>query len=410
MTRPALLPLPSRWRRAGPRALLAGLAAGFGLAVLLSACGGDVGTGGTGVAPASYASGRISGFGSVIVNGVHFDETSATIVDDDGRPRTAADLRLGMTVSIDAGPVTTDATGIPRATAKVLHVGADLAGPVTSVDPATGTLVMLGQTVTIGSATVFDGYATGLAGVQAGDVVEVFAFLDATSGRYRATRVEKEDRLLTWTLQGVVATVDAANQRFTVGGATIEDGAVPGLPALSPGLRVRATLAPAASGTVYAATQVVVVQAPVLSQDEDSDVEGLVDGFQSLANFQVDGVPVDASGPGVVFLNGTAAGVANGVRVEVEGTVRNGVLVATQVDLRQDDSQEAAVEITGQITAVDTTAHTFTLRGQVVTWDASTAFSGGTAAGLVVGATVAMHGVLATNGSTVLATEIDLGH
>ena len=58
--------------------------AALGLAAALSlfACGGSGGvdSGGTG----SFASGPISGFGSVIVNGVHFDDAGATVSDDDG--------------------------------------------------------------------------------------------------------------------------------------------------------------------------------------------------------------------------------------------------------------------------------------------------------------------------------------
>jgi hypothetical protein len=46
----------------------------------------------------------------------------------------------------------------------------------------------------------------------------------------------------------------------------------------------------------------------------------------------VKGQPVDASGPGVVFVNGTVANLGNGVQVNIEGSqVVNGVLIATRV-------------------------------------------------------------------------------
>ena len=79
-----------------------------GLAMLVVACGGGVGSGGTG----GFASGPISGFGSVIVNGVRFDDTFATVVDGDGTTRTRDDLRLGMTVDIDSGAITVNVTKI----------------------------------------------------------------------------------------------------------------------------------------------------------------------------------------------------------------------------------------------------------------------------------------------------------
>jgi hypothetical protein len=66
-------------------------------AALLAACGGGgVGTGGTG----SFASGPITGFGSIIVNDVHYDESQARVEADDGSTRNPDDLRLGMVVEV----------------------------------------------------------------------------------------------------------------------------------------------------------------------------------------------------------------------------------------------------------------------------------------------------------------------
>jgi hypothetical protein len=59
---------------------------------------------------------------------------------------------------------------------------------------------------------------------------------------------------------------------------------------------------------------------------------GIVGNFASAASFQVKGQPVDASGPDVVFVNGTVANLGNGVNVNIEGSrVVNGVLIATRV-------------------------------------------------------------------------------
>ena len=79
------------------------------LALALVACGGGVDSGGTG-ATSSYASGPITGFGSVIVNGVRFDDSLASISDDDGTLRQRGDLRLGMSVEIRGSAISTDAT------------------------------------------------------------------------------------------------------------------------------------------------------------------------------------------------------------------------------------------------------------------------------------------------------------
>ncbi len=64
---------------------------------MLGGCGGGVDSGGTGGA-STYASGPINGFGSIVVNGVHFDDSTGSISDDDGNARNRSDLQLGMVV------------------------------------------------------------------------------------------------------------------------------------------------------------------------------------------------------------------------------------------------------------------------------------------------------------------------
>ncbi len=86
-------------------------ATGLAASALLPACGG----GGTDAAvsdstantsaASSYALGAISGFGSVVVAGVRFDDSRAECVDEDGNPVARSALRLGMVVAVDAGAV-----------------------------------------------------------------------------------------------------------------------------------------------------------------------------------------------------------------------------------------------------------------------------------------------------------------
>jgi hypothetical protein len=70
-------------------------------AASLVGCGGGVGTGGTG----SYGAAPIDGFGSIFVGGVEFDAARASVLDDDGLPRDGGELRLGMTVEVEGGAV-----------------------------------------------------------------------------------------------------------------------------------------------------------------------------------------------------------------------------------------------------------------------------------------------------------------
>ncbi|MBA2721750.1 MAG: hypothetical protein H0U56_02385, partial [Methylibium sp.] len=105
--------------RLGRGVRLAALAGAVGLA----ACGGGGGGGGDGVGSGgtgSFAVGPISGFGSVIVNGIRYDDSGADVFDDDGNAVTANDLRLGMVIEVTGSELASTATG-PTANASSIR-------------------------------------------------------------------------------------------------------------------------------------------------------------------------------------------------------------------------------------------------------------------------------------------------
>lgn len=64
--------------------------------------------------------------------------------------------------------------------------------------------------------------------------------------------------------------------------------------------------------------------------DEETEVEGYISHFVSVSNFRVAGQAVDASA--AIFEHGSASDLANGVKVEAEGKIVNGVLKATKIE------------------------------------------------------------------------------
>jgi hypothetical protein len=385
-------------RRHALRALFAALA--------LAGCGGGADSGGTGVTSQSYASGPITGFGSVIVNGVRFDDTQASVTDDDGAPRSRDDLRLGMTTEIRGSAITLDGAGASVSTARSIAFGSDLLGPVDSVDVAGNRLVLLGQGVDIGATTVLDGVGTGgLATVAVGDLIEVYALYDAATGRYSATRVERKSAAVTYRLRGIVSLLDTTARAFNIGGERISYAAFAGsLPAtLANGNFVRVRLQPLKLGGVW---QVAGLGDGVPQPKELDDVrlEGLVSAFTSTTRFSVNGVPVDAGSVAA------PAGLSLGARVEVKGVVRNGLLVASELKVKSPgDEANQQFELRGAITSVDSATRTFVLRGVTVEYlltGSPTDFRDGTAADLAVGANVEARGTLSTDGARLLAARI----
>ncbi|WP_280156198.1 DUF5666 domain-containing protein [Piscinibacter sp. XHJ-5] len=378
------------------------------LLALAAGCGGGgVDTGGTGAPAAAFSSGRISGFGSIVVNGVHFDESAAAIADDEGVAHAADALKLGMTVEVEAGPIRIVA-GQATSTAQKVVFGSEIKGPVSSV--GAGSFGVLGQTVRIDVNTVLDGLS-GLADLHAGDAVEVFAFFDPATGTYAATRIERKSSLDAYKLVGPITGLDTAAETFAIGGANISYAGIPAaqLPGLANGALARVELQKAQQGGRWIATRIRTAL-PGLLDGIAVELEGYVGGFNSLADFKVKGVTVNASGSGVEFTKGSASQIENGARIEIEGRMKGGVLVAEKISVKKakdggrDDEEEFEVE--GRIASVDTAAQSFQVRGVTVTFDAATVFVNGAASGLQAGARVDVKGVL-SGGRQVRATRIE---
>ena len=402
--------LRGAWRSLAAALVGASLAVGCGGGGGGSSVGVD--TGGTGATV--FSAGRISGFGSIIVNGVRFDDSTARVVvdDDDGAAHDRGDLKLGMQARVQAGPVTTDAAGVAAAKATAIEFGSQIRGPVQAIDAAGATLVVLGQSVRVDAATVFDGFAAGLGSVRVGDPVEVYAFFDKATATYTATRIELKASLADYKVVGAVAALDMAARTCTIGGVTLSYAALPmsALPALANGVVVRARLQKAPQGATLIAAALVSDDAPAVPDGTETEVEGFITDFTGTGRFKVGGVTVDAGAPGVVFKSGSAAQLANGVRVEVEGVTRAGVLAAARIDVKTSGGGDQQFELHGAIESVNLSAQSFVLRGTTVTYGIGTRFDDGTAASLAVGAAVEVKGALSATGNQLVAARIKFEH
>jgi len=381
-------------------------------ALLVAACGGGGGGGGSSpsATPQTFSTGTISGFGSIVVNGVHYDETRATVKDDDDDEDddfSSDDLKLGMVVEIEGDDIV---RGSSKSTcnASEIVVRSEMKGPVEAVNAGAGTLTVIGQSVVVTVGTVFEDITGGLAGLSVGNLVEVYALLDPNTGVYAASRIERKTNLENYKLRGKVAELNTGAKTFKIGDALISYAQVEAdkLPALTNGLLVRVKLLTTQQAGAWVATKVKSGERRLEDRSE-AEVEGYVTGFVSLASFKIDGISVDASGSAVIFEDGVAGEVANGVRLEVEGDVVAGVLVARKVEFeREDRDDEDEFELEGPVQAVDLTAGSLTVRGVTVRLTGSTQYDDGSASDLVVGRRVEVKAELLPDGTTLQATEI----
>ncbi len=385
------------------------------LAASIAACGGGggvagVGTGGTG----SFAVGSIGAFGSIIVNGVRFEDGAAQVFDADGQARTRADLRLGMVVEVLATDIVPGENGtLRRADAQVIRYGSEVLGPVEFVDQVNRRLTVLGQRVDVPEGTVIDvngeSRSFETADFQPGQVVQVYGYLNVLgNGRYTATRIERPATpAQAYEVRGTVRDLDAPNQRFRLGNLWIQAGARIG--EFAEGQRVRVRLAPTPVSLVPPtyALEAATPAARSLPNRDDVEVEGLITSFTTAQQFHVEGLPVDAAAARVA---GDPARLGLGVRVEVEGFIRQGVLVATEVEILDGvrGGPGTSVELSGRVQDLDRANRTFTLRGLRVRYDQSTEFDGGSQADLADGRELEeVEGRLDADGFTVYATEIE---
>lgn len=332
------------------------------VALLMAACGGGgadtsagIGIGGTG----KTASGSITGFGSIFVNGVEYATDGAQIIVDDTPGHLQSDLRIGMVVTVVGSAA--DATGI----AEQVSFETYLAGPLVPVagqfpgpDLNTKTFDALGVRVNVdATGTVFETAtpAFDFDTLADGDIVAVSGFID-DGGTLQASWIRREGNLATnpvpsVKLKGQVSGASATGfylgpVRITTSPSTdfsdIPGGVVgDGMFVDVRGTYTNATAIDASGGRVA-------LHSLAVGDDGDAvSLEGIVAAFGGVGSFQVAGRAVDASG---ATLQPASMTLADGVKVEVEGTISGGVLVAASVESRADTA-----EVHGRIGSVNVT-------------------------------------------------------
>ena len=302
--------------------------------LLLIACGGGqqgdessagVSSGGTG----SYSNGSISAFGSIVVNGIHFDQRLATVTDAEGQAHTPDDLKLGMVVDLDASSISVN-QGKQTASALAIRISSELLGPVDSV--GADDLSLMGQIVRVDSQTYFgDTLPQRLQSVQVNDVLEVYGRHDPKSNTYIATRIEKRDPtgVAHFVVKGVVQNLNVFTGSCRIGNQYLSGWQQ--LPAgVQNGRVARATIDSQSTGVAgYWRTQAITLSTPLVTDRDDATVEGPVTAIPtgSTHRFSVNGIDVDARAANCPV----CANLQLGDWVDVRGRLVNSAITAMDV-------------------------------------------------------------------------------
>ncbi len=382
------------------------------LSSLLTACGGGGpptpsllggGIGGTG--KPGLRVGPIQEETAVVVDGVTFDASAATITVS-GQPATLDDMHTGMVASV-AGTID-GSVGV----ADTVEVEELLEGRVEALIDAS-TIIVLGQRVQVDADTTYGPGITPptLATIQVDDLLKIYGFVKSP-GVVFATRIEWEDHLAETSLLGFVTDLDTPAQTFKIGAHVVDysaadTSALPGgEPADGQLVKVTGLAALSAQDEVVATEVRPEEPAAPSSPDapdpiEDVHVEGFVTSIVSGSSFFVGVQRVDTTAA-TVYEGGTAAEVVAGVRIQAEGSLQAGILTAGTVRFEEEAKLEAVIAtIDGGVLTLEG------LPGVSVTVDAATSYEGGLqgVASLVSGMRVEIRGNV-TGATTVAAARI----
>jgi len=321
------------------------------IGVIVSGCGAgggssqSAGIGGTGIDVAKgVVQGRVTGFGSIFVNGDKFNTDASNFIVDGLVNPSQKDLALGMVVTLEVETEDGVFTG------KALEVVYDdeVQGPVsatpTDVDGTSGTqktFMVFGQTVTIDETdTVFEGTSFDMLTVN--DVVEISGFRSSPD-EIVASYVEWQGNMPDGSvveLRGMIEKLDPLLQQFTLNSfpVTFDNLAVDsGLQAddLANGLFVEV------EGLYQEGPPVSVLAVEIEEEDEgfddevdDVSLEGPISKYLSIANFKINGQQIDARQASLSPVNAEAL-LGDGVEVEVEGNIVGGVLMAEELEVEE---------------------------------------------------------------------------
>jgi hypothetical protein len=334
---------------------LAGCGGGGGSTETAGIGGTGIGVGGTGVVV-----GKITGFGSVHVNGGKFEiDTSQFDVDGD-TGADQGDLALGMVIALEVEVE----NGVYTGKALKVFYDDEVEGPAIMLpdDPKNPTIkigTVFGQTITFDEgSTIFAGTSFDSIGEEGvllvPDVIEVSGFRISETeitATYVSFKKDLDPGLTDVELRGDI-------DQYVMGGTTFEiDGTVINFDPTGVNTEIEVQGGVISNG-IYVEVKGVIQAGPEVDADkieeEDEDfgedvddvsLQGVISNYVSDADFEIDGRSIDAS---TAKFSPNGLDLDDGLNIEVEGEIIGGKLIADEVELREGES-----ELKSTIGAVD---------------------------------------------------------
>lgn len=311
--------------------------------------------------------GIISGFGSIVVNGVHYSTDSTTISTDDNLKAAEQELAVGMMVQLEGSINADGKTG----TAKSVKYSAQLEGPVTFIDLANKTLTVLGQIVAVDDLTVYE--RVSLNTIKVGDVLEVSGYFKAP-GQFYASRVEletKQQSLLK--MYGVVSELNTADQTFHLGNlvvsynsARFEDFTQA---QLANGLAVKVKASSYNATTNKLVASEIDLEKSSTATTDKVWLEGVISNYQPDKSLMLNGQTFLLS-MDTRFEYGQRSQLANGLSIKLQAIPVTNGWKAEKISF----NQQAVLKLSGNVSALDLNNNTFSIGSTTFVVTAQTLF------------------------------------
>jgi Domain of unknown function (DUF5666) len=394
------------------RTALTGLIA-LTFAALVASCGGSGGgsgggvpTGGTAAGSATVSKGAIDRFGSVVVNGVEFKVAGATLHLRDDNVDKVLQNEAEIQNNLEKGMVVTvkgrlDNTGL-AGTATEIEFRDALIGRID--DKGVDFIKVMGQTIVLD-----DNAKLQLAGLATGDNVRISGLADDKGGLL-ATHIKHLDNAAEFEVKGFVSGFNGGTTMTLLLSPTATTGLTINLSgaALPAGgikngdlVEVRSAASPADG--VITATRIKLEDELKAAENENAEFEGFVANLNG-SGFMIGATQVTFSSS-TIFMNGVAADLAAGMKVEAEGNIVSGILVARKIVFKDN------LRISALVTAVDPGGSSLTLLGKSVTLPSKLEIrenGNAVAPAALAGRFIDLRGRLGTDGLAIIATRIDV--
>lgn len=350
------------------------------------------GIGGTGV----VSQGSITEFGSIVVNGTEFDTANALVVIDGeeigiGDDIVLANLNIGRVVTVEGTADEGDSSNV----ADRVTYNKSVEGPVENVgDIENGSreIRVLGQTVMVNTVTAFKG--TSFDTIAENDMVEISGFFDDAFVIW-ATFFEKTGDYTPGTLvemTGYVSHLDESLRSFEINGLAVDystadtSGLDQGTPTEGLWVEVEGILDD--TGTEIVATEIELGDALDVDDADEIEVTGfivdVVDASEFVVGNQTVRIDEDAD-----FVDGDPEDVQAGAKIEAEGSLIDGILLASEIEFWEPDQ----IEVEGLVTDVASDSE-FTIDDQVVQTNEETRFEDGEPEDIRIGINLEIKGRL----------------